>query len=535
VIAFGLSQRFGPMLDSGFARVLGNRGDAMFIHYGLEHTWQSVSNPHYCGSLFSPPCFFPERHTLWYSEHLLGVAPIYWALRVVLPFDMAYQCWQIVLELLNFAAFALVIRWLRGPHALAILGGYLWAFSLVNIDQSKQPVMIARFAMVLAVYHAWQFVLGLGLTPANCSRHLNRMLAAVFLQGITGLYTGWFLVMGLGTFLLLAVSLQPGGWRNLFAFAWTHSARVKLIVVGWIGALALAYIPYYVVNWGMSRSYSDCIASLPTPEAWLACLPGSVWDSTVGPLREKSPPECWLFCGFGLDALMVLGVVCSLVNLVRRTWRPDSGLMLAALLTAAVWVLLTLNMGPDDFSLWKGVRVIPGATAIRIIGRVHNVVYLFGILGGLMWLARVTESLRPSVRDLVVGLVAIVCIAEQFGYTPPSFKKREFYPIADRTAAELRKGDIGYVIPRYTDSDGVSVTEPVFGEVMGMWCGLRANVPVVNGYGSRVPDATFLGVVFANDAERPQRLREWLQGKFRGKVAIVNPDNLNATEVIVIE
>src|SRR5690242_165284 len=99
-LAFGLYQTFRPTIDSRFVRVQSERGDGMLNHFILEHSWQAVSNPDYRGSLFSPPCFYPERHTLWYSEHLLGAAPVYWALRLAAGPILAYQWWQILLTAL---------------------------------------------------------------------------------------------------------------------------------------------------------------------------------------------------------------------------------------------------------------------------------------------------------------------------------------------------------------------------------------------------------------------------------------------------
>jgi len=540
VLGFGLFQTFGPVLKSGFASVQTERGDGMLNHYILEHSWQSLTNSGYRASLFSPPCFYPAPSTLWYSEHLLGVAPIYWGLRVVMPFDLAYQWWQIILEALNFVAFALVVRWLRGPHILALLGGYLWAFSLINIDQIKHQQMIPRFAMVLAAYHAWQFVLAVGSTPSNPGRHLNRMMAAVFLQGITCVNTGWFLVTSIATFLPLALSLAPNGWHDTYRFVRGNLLRVVLSVGGWSGALLAAYVPYFVVNWGLSRGYAECIPLMPTCDAWLAGVPGTIWEPVTKAFRAEVIDESWLFCGFGIDLLMLVSLVCLVVVVVRSKFRgtarrPESGLALAALLTAVVWILFTLKVGPGDRSLWELIRHIPGGTAIRAVSRVYVTVYLFGVLGALMWLASVTESLRPPTRRLVLGLIAGVCVVEQYGYTPPSFEKQDFYPIVDRTAEELKKGDIGYVIPNYTDTKGAQQPDRVYGEVLGMWCGLRANVPVVNGYSGRVPDEVFHAAIAAPDIWRVNEIRRWLKGKYTGTLALVDPDNPDATVIIVIE
>src|SRR5262245_25196472 len=87
LLALGTYQTFRPTIDSRFARTQTERTDGMLNHYILEHSWQVVSNPHYRWSLFSPPCFYPEPHTLWYSEHLLGTAPLYWVLRLAMPYD----------------------------------------------------------------------------------------------------------------------------------------------------------------------------------------------------------------------------------------------------------------------------------------------------------------------------------------------------------------------------------------------------------------------------------------------------------------
>ena len=144
---------------------------------------------------------------------------------------------------------------------------------------------------------------------------------------------------------------------------------------------------------------------------------------------------------------------------------------------------------------------------------------------------RVTERLRPPVR-LVLTVIALAAIAEQQGFLQRHFAPQDFYGIADRIAPELKKGDAAYIVPRYTDTTGETLTY-LHGEVFAMWAGMQANVPVVNGYSGRVPAGnTFppYGIPITDDM-----LRTWLVGKFRGKLAIVDPDNPSATRVIVIE
>ena len=534
LLAFGTYQTFRPTFDSHFARVQTERGDGMLNHYILEHTWQVLANPDYCGSLFSPPFFFPERSTLWYSEHLLGVAPLYWGLRLALPHDLAYQWWQIILDALNFVAFAAVARRLRCPHVLALAGGYLWAFGLVHVDQIKHQQMIPRLWMPLAAYYAWSFA------RVPTARALNRMLACLFLQGVSCANTGWFLGAGLATFLPLAIGLRPGGWAETVRFARGNWWRVARIVGGWTAALAIAFVPYFVVNWGQERKYLECYGLMPTPAAWLTGPPGTPWDQTLGPratdptlpppgLRSWVSDECYLFCGFAIYALMLAAAAHRLV--ARRPDRsPESAVIAAGLLTAAIWMLLTLTLGQAGHSLWELVRCVPGSKSIRCVSRVYVVVYLFGSLAALVWLARTTELLRPRVRWALLALVAVAIIGEQIGYDPPSFEKQDFYPLADRTAEQLRGADVGYVLPAFTDTSGHKSLN-VYGEVFGMWVGMRANVPVVNGYSGRTPPGDFPFAAPADD----DSLRRWLSGRFRGRLAIITPDRPDKLRFITIE
>jgi hypothetical protein len=522
VAGLGLYDSFRPTVESRFALTPGDRCDSLLNHYVLEHTWQSVANPDYRGSLFSPPCFFPERHTLWYSEHLLGAAPPYWVLRLGLPADLAYQWWQLLFALANFASAALVLRWLKQPHAVAILGGYLWAFALVHIDQLRHQQLLPRLWMPLAAYHAWM------IAVAPSTRHLNRMLACVFLQAVTCVNTGWFLATGLATFLPFAVYFRTGAWGEVRAWLVAERWRVVGVVAFWGLVLVASFVPYVVVNWGIKREYKDCLGLIPTPSSWFTGLPGSRWDQTLAPHRQWVFDDCRLFCGFAIYALMLAAAIHLIV--MKRSERPvEFALVAAGLVTVAVWLFLTIATRNGGPSPWYYVRIVPGATAIRCVSRVYVTIYLFGGLAALVWLGTVTARLRPGVRHAVLVAVAAAVIFEQTGATPPSVPKDDFFPAVDRVAERLRGAEAAYVVTRYTGIDGI-VWDYGEGEVFGIWVGLRANVPVVNGYSGRFPDGHPRGKP-ADDA----MLRAWLAGKYRGKLTIIDPDRPDESRVIIIE
>ena len=419
-LAFGLYQTFGPTIDSRFARVQTERGDGMLNHYILEHSWQALVEPGLSRIAVLAAVLFPAEDTRCGTRNTCSaLRPFTGALRLVLPYDFAYQWWQIILAALNFVAFALVARRFACPHVLALLGGYLWAFGLVHIDQIKHQQMIPRFWMPLAAYYAWSFAL------APSARALNRMLASTFLQCITCVHTGWFLVAGLAVFLPLAVVLRPGGWSETIRFVGENRRGVVFIVGAWLFAHVIAFVPYIVVNADITRTYEDCKGLMPTPSAWITGPPGTVWEATTGPIRGPVTDECWLFCGFGVYALML--AAAAHLYFVRKPDQPrEFPLIAAGLITAAVWVLLSLTFRHEGRSLWELVRFLPGATAIRCVSRVYVAVYLFGTLAALVWLARVTEPLKPGTRFILFVLVAAILIYEQTGYCAAKFREAGF-------------------------------------------------------------------------------------------------------------
>jgi hypothetical protein len=64
-----------------------------------------------------------------------------------------------------------------------------------------------------------------------------------------------------------------------------------------------------------------------------------------------------------------------------------------------------------------------------------------------------------------------------------------------------------------------------------MWAGLRANVPVVNGYSGRTPP----GYPFPDREDIDPALRDWLTGRFRGRVAVLDPRDPERVRYLQIE
>ena len=512
-LGLGTYQAYRPTFDTHFANMQVDPGDGLLNNYLLEHTWRAVSDRDYRGSLASPPFFYPTRNVLWYSETFLGAAPAYWALRPWLPPDLAFQWWQIAMSALNFAAMTWVGRRLGCNHLFAVLGGYLWAYGLVHLYLAMHQQLIPRFWMPPAVYWAWRFA------QEPRVRSFCGMLGAAFLQCVTCVYTGWFLVVGLAAFVPLAIGMQPDGWRRTVRLLRTR--RMGIALGGWAVVFGAYFAPYVVVNAGIARDAADYAESLPTVATWFAGPGSARWHDTVKPLLPADV-RGHLFSGFGLYAIAAAAALTA-----YRARRPELALAAAALITAAIGVLLTLDFG-DGRSAWTLVRFLPGGQAIRRVDRVGIVVYLFLTLAAIVWLQWAFDRVRGArLRWPAACLAVAALIYEQTGLVHASFPKAEYFAAADRYAAGLRGADVGYVIPR---SPNVYLPYQLYGNLIGMWAGLEANVPVVNGYSGRYPDDYSL---YDGDAEG--ELRAWLTGRFRGRVAIIDPLKPDEVRWLVIE
>jgi hypothetical protein len=335
------------------------------------------------------------------------------------------------------------------------------------------------------------------------------------MQNLVCIYTGWFLVAGLAVFVPVMLRMQPGAFGLLKQFVRENKGKVFRIVGLWSLAMLALFLPYVLVNFGIGRGYSESARLMPTPSAWITGPPDSKWSVTTSPYRAPVSSECWLFSGFTIYLLMLAAVISLFISRNERT--VERAIIGAAMATVAFWMLATLTPNPGGESLWWVVRFLPGGMAIRCVSRVYLVVYLFGSIAGLTWLTQVTsvigrEWLRFAVQAIVVGAL----IFEQTEYQQPSFERKSFYPLVDKAAEQLNGAEVGWVVPHYTDTNKYSAY--IEDEVFAMWVGLRANVPVVNGYSGREPtDFPRLGTM------TEEKMREWLKGKYRGKVRIVDP------------
>jgi hypothetical protein len=150
-----------------------------------------------------------------------------------------------------------------------------------------------------------------------------------------------------------------------------------------------------------------------------------------------------------------------------------------------------------------------------LIGRVSLTVVLFGLIGGLVAVQCILNSRirSPRLRGWISLVLLLLALAEQVQSEMASFERAEFYPRIDILAKELTDADAAYVILDRLEINGAAIHE-----IIPMWAGLKANMPVVNGYSGRVPKGYFEKDTVPSEEE----LQAYLGRRWSGRLLIVD-------------
>ena len=405
--------------------------------------WDAHAFLHQPLSIFDANIYHPLRHTLAFSENLIGsalvAAPVIWATgNPVLAVNVVAL---LSVLLCGLGAFVLARRLGIGP-AGAVVAGVIFAFSPPRFFRTGQlhlgVVQWIPFAM--AWLHAY----------FDSGRRRDLRLAAAFftLQALSSGHGAVFLALSMGGLCV---------WK---AASGTPVEPVRrLRDLGVTGALLLApsalmYLPYRAVQqeMGLRRSLENWAV---TPGSFLAApthLQTALLALLPGP-RILDTASAYLFPGFlpllvGIAALAAafarhadaagrprfLEAVSEPVRAAqfRRGTQVVKPVLsfYGAIACVGVW----LSIGPP-LGLWPLVYWLPGMSFIRVPSR-FTVLAVLGLAivaaAGFDWLAsRVAPRMRRGFAAGVTGLLVLEFAAVPLAVAP----RRIDIPLADRWLA----------------------------------------------------------------------------------------------------
>lgn len=493
--ALGLLVNAWPAIVSGFGEVLGHLGDSRLVNFTLEHSYRWLMGLPLAEDLWSPPIFFPQEGAAFFTDLLLGVAPLYWPWRWLgAEPHTAYQLWMLVSWSLNFLAFYLMLRrGLRVKLFGASAGAYLFAFGNTRFANLVHQQIVPQFFLVLVLWAAIEIVFKADKRdrPMRAWLWVSIGFTGLFLQLITAVYPTVFFLLGTAATVLIVLTFRSG--RTVVAETLRHNA-IPLVVCGaLITAVALPFVSRYVETAEIVGSRMYSINKLPHALSWLLMGSRNVlygWLHSFDSLRwaRLSPHHN----GIG---------VVTLIACVAGLWHGRRNRIVQLVVVAvAVLFVVTLRM-PGDWSLWKIVRdLMPGATALRAIGRVGLVLLYPASLGLALTFDWLAEHRRWRFAAALFAIIAV----EQLNY-PLTFNIR---------AQEERIEAIAKSVPDDATAFHLVTTGPTGDRQVhndAAWVAFASGVPTTNGrYGNR-PRGWRLGRAHIWNAKRQSEIEMQLQ------------------------
>jgi hypothetical protein len=466
----GILALYHTMIFSAGRWVPGERGDARFVLYVLEHQFQRLIGAPGHASLWDMPIFFPAKNTAAFADLLLGYAPFYWPWRLCgLAPDSAFQAGLLALAALNyFAAYRLLKDGLKLAPAACAGGAYLFAFGSPRAAQLFHAQMGPAFYALASAYA----LVRLCERPNRAPLWISIFFGGLVAQLYSAFYPGWFMIFGLALFIAWALVLKPTRGKVLAALK-THAAAWFLA-----GAAALILLFPLVSHYTAAeravgpRDYGEAAAMIPSLRSWIYMGRGSWlyhWMNrfhffTGLPMVHEQA----LGVGFATSFFCLAGFYLER----RRPWT-------VVLLLASATLFIFCTRLPGGVSLWRlAYDWIPGAAALRAVSRVGVFMLLPAAIGFAYFLA-------PLRRNGAALAVVALCAAEQ--YWPTNYYYEKASSRRDVAALAAR------IDPRCPAFFYIPVRDPAAArewwrfQTDAMWASLSVGIPTVNGYSGNYP------------------------------------------------
>jgi hypothetical protein len=374
------------MRDTSF-----DAGDSYLMSWTLA--WDFHQTFHDPLRLFDSNNFFPYRYTLALSEHLWGIALLFFpAFAAGLPPLTVHGLAMLFgFALCGFGAFRLA-RTLTGSTAGAWVAGVAFAFvpyrfhQLVHLPYvfAGWMPLLAEAVVLFARRRSWPRAAWLGL--------------AFFMSGVSSIH--WFLLGSVPTAAFAAILLffdEPAARRE-----WGRAAAS-------VGAASLLLVPFFLpyqrvqALYGLERGSGEAAFFSASPIHWLT--PDFNLKLWRGMGQNPARGEFCLFPGFLLLALALIG---TLLFLARRS---DAGI--AGLLFAGIGFVGSFGMSTPFHRLL--FHLLPPFHAIRVPVRWAMVADLgLAVLAGVAASALVQTWSERRSRTFGFGIAACLCAALLF-------------------------------------------------------------------------------------------------------------------------
>ena len=501
------------------------------VIYFCEHWYQWLIGK---TDLMSPAIFYPTKHTLAYSDFLVGLA-IPYSIARCFGFGMfsSMEIVIILLTFLNYLACYLLLKHVLNFNLLpACAASMFFAFSSAKFLQLQHLQL--QYVLFLPLIFSC-VVLFVRKSEELKHREAGGWLAAAailfIVQAATAFYFSWFLVFWTVWFAIPALLLTPTR-RWIVSFARQHwramlPAGAVLMIGG--GLFVLSYLP--ALRIGQWYRYDFVSQMIPSWWAFLWMGDGNYLWRWISRIVVPDPrTSTWNELRVGLGLVPTLVWVAATVWLVGRlrVHKGDSsqsaapGALLAAMAIATTLFVL-IGFSYHGHSLWFLVYgYFPGGKAIRAVARYvifltlpMAIVFAFLLERGLQWASNQNSKRNRTALTTAIVVVACLGVFEQFGVPKvigTGFSKKAEEAYLNAMAAKLTSDCTAFYI---APGNGRHNTAEY--QYDAMLISIRSGIPTLNASSSQFPPGWDLYTV--TDPNYEANVKKWIDAQgIKGKV-----------------
>ena len=479
----------------GLENMPGDLGDTRFNNYILEHGYKYLSGEE--AAFWNAPFFFPEKDAVTYSDNLLGTMPLYALYRAFgADRETSLQLWFIAMFVLSYFLSWFAFRKITGNALAAIIGAYIFTFSLPIIAQVNHVQLLPRFMIPLVLMWCIQFLRDFR------NRDFAFMLLGIVFQFYCGMYLGFLLVLSVLFFVMCAsiIMIDFKQVKQLFNLK-------KIAVLAGCCLLAVLLLfplihPYMARadQIGM-RSFEEILPTLPRAASYFYTMKGAVMWSMLTNTGDYLPVpwEHYLFPG----ALALIAAATGAFLYFKNRTSKEHQLTFTLLLTLFLLVIFTIVF--KGTSLYKIIMHLPGFGSMRAISRIILIELLFFALIASLVMHHL--MIKQKRNRYLPGFIFLFTVADQLVSNDALIRynklesQQRIEKIVKKIEQQKKPRHIAFA---YMPHDKLP---PHIVMLDGMMAGQSAGIPSINGYSSSSPE----GFNDFWNTYKPEALLFWLQ------------------------
>jgi len=393
-------------------------GDASLCAWTMEYVFRSIlGNP---AHFLHAGIFYPNLWTLFFSDHLMGVQPLYSAIRLFTSnVILAYNLILITSTVLCFLSMYVYLNPKFESFLARILGSCIFAFASSRLAQFGHMQLVVLFYMPVAI-------LALEKSIEADSRFWHWLFVILAsLQFLAGYYLGYpFLVYAFlhGTVLC---------WSSVPRLPHFRRFSIDLLATGM--TVSLFSWPYVIVQkWYDHRGdLGEIINGSASAKSYLsASIHNRTWGNLLAGFQSSHMPwEKWLFLGVTVYGLFLCSLYMFADKRRYRTARTTGWLGGAIMLfVLSLGPVLVIDGKPTGFRLPYLVLyyLVPGFSSLTVPSRIGLLLVFPVACLSAFAVANIVSSLRRRRLSTLAGLLAGVLIAAFLFESRESFAQIPF-------------------------------------------------------------------------------------------------------------